>query len=73
MCPIPYAVLEQAFSAARQAVVLKRNYFSDRPIIRVHEIAARRGFVLFARTPDFDGVTIPDEGAYGAQLVFLRI
>jgi putative methyltransferase (TIGR04325 family) len=104
--PDPYAVLEQGFAAARQAVVLKRNYFSDRPIIRVHhsrlfengagpvprgyqdmaisypsatvqenrvhEIAARHGFVLFARTPDFDGVTIPDEGAYGAQLVFLR-
>jgi putative methyltransferase (TIGR04325 family) len=104
--PDPYAVLEQAFAAAQQAVVLKRNYFSERPIIRVHhsrlfqngagpipdgyqdviasypsatvqenrvhEIAARHGFVLFTRTPEFDGVTIPDEGAYGAQLVFLR-
>jgi putative methyltransferase (TIGR04325 family) len=104
--PDPYAVLEQAFAAARQAVVLKRNYFSERPIIRVHhsrlfengagpipdgyqdviasypsatvqetrvhEIAARHGFVLFTRAPEFDGVTIPDEGAYGAQLVFLR-
>src|SRR6185312_3815194 len=32
----PYATLEQGFAAARQAVVLKRNYFCERPIIRVH-------------------------------------
>jgi putative methyltransferase (TIGR04325 family) len=104
--PDPYAVVEHAFAAARHAVVLKRNYFSERPIIRIHysrlfengagpipdgyqdvivsypcvtvqeshvnEIATRHGFMLFARTPEFDGVTIPDEGAYGAQLVFLR-
>ena len=104
--PDPYTVLEQGFAAARQAVVLKRNYFSERPIYRVHhnrlfdngagpvpggyqdmtvtypsvtvqesrvhQIAARHGFALFARLPEDDGVVIPDEGGYGAQLVFLR-
>ncbi len=104
--PDPYDILERGFAGARRAVVLKRNYFSERPIFRVHhsrlfengagpippgytdmiasyplaalresrvrEIAARHGFKLFARVPDEDGVVIPQEGAYGVQLVFLR-
>jgi putative methyltransferase (TIGR04325 family) len=104
--PDPYEILDQGFASARQAVVLKRNNFAERPIYRVHhsrlfengsgpvpggyrdtvasypsasvresrihEIAARHGFVLFARTSENDGVVIPEEGVYGAQLVFLR-
>ncbi|MBA2587873.1 MAG: hypothetical protein H0U98_04520 [Alphaproteobacteria bacterium] len=102
----PYGVLEQGFAAARSAVVLKRNNFSERDIFRVHrsmlfengsgeipphfanieltypfrtvreslirEIAAKKGFRMFSRTPEDDGVPIPGDGVYGAQLTFLR-
>jgi putative methyltransferase (TIGR04325 family) len=34
--PDPYGILEQGFSSAARAVVLKRNYFSNIPIFRVH-------------------------------------
>jgi putative methyltransferase (TIGR04325 family) len=38
----------------------------------VLEMAGRHGFYLFARTPEMDGVPIPQDDIYGAQLVFLK-
>jgi hypothetical protein len=35
-------------------------------------IAQRHGFSLFTRTPETDGIVIPSEAVYGAQLVFLK-
>ncbi len=39
---------------------------------RVRQIAELHGFRLVARTHETDGVACPEDGVYGAQLVFLR-